>query len=141
MMNFISRLGPGSSPGRAESQLSQVSSGSFLIFSVLNGQRCSSGRGPQPKPQAQAQATQRESSRAAGAAGRRSEHQRSAVAATAAAAKDDAAAAVPPPPLWSVLLLSVGVSSVSGVHTASNVRTWRPGLAGLRPYFSAKNGK
>ena len=135
----LTARGPGSSPGRAESQLSQVSSGSFLIFSVLNGQRCSSCRAPQPQPQAQAQATQREST--AGAAGRRSEHQRSSVAATAAAAEDDAAAAVPPPPLWSVLLLSVGVSSVSGVHTASNVRTWRPGLAGLRPYFSAKNGK
>ena len=67
-MIFLSRLGPGSSPGRAESQLSQVSSGSFLIFSVLNGQRCSSCRAPQPQPQAQrhkaqAQATQRESSR------------------------------------------------------------------------------
>ena len=91
-MNFLSRLGPGSSPGRAESQLSQVSSGSFLIFSVLNGQRCSSCRAPQPQPQAQAQATQREST--AGAAGRRSEHQRSSVAATAAAAE----VTMPPPP-------------------------------------------
>jgi hypothetical protein len=35
----------------------------------------------------------------------------------AAAAEDDAATAVPPPPLSSVLLLSVGVSFVSGVHT------------------------
>ena len=91
-MIFLSRLGPGSSPGRAESQLSQVGAGSFLIFSVLNGQRCSSCRAPQPQPQAQAQATQREST--AGAAGRRSEHQRSSVAATAAAAE----VTMPPPP-------------------------------------------
>ena len=58
------------------------------------------------------------SGRAAGAAGRRSEYQRSSVAATAAAAEDDAAAAVPPPQLLSVLLLSVGVSSVSCLHRA-----------------------
>ena len=126
-MNFLSRLGPGSSPGRAESQLASE----LGELPLLGPQRAAVQQRPWPtaEPTGTAQATQRESSRAAGAAGRRSEHQRSSVAATAAAAEDDAAAAVPPPPLWSVLLLSVGVSSVSGVHTASNHWSGRGGRA------------
>ena len=106
-MNFLSRLGPGSSPGRVESQLASE----LGELPLLGPRRAVVQQLPWPAAAATGTGTamQRESSRCSRQA-QRAPAQRCSRH-TVAAAKDDAAAAVPPPPLSSELLLSVGVSS------------------------------
>ena len=130
-MIFLSRLGPGSSPGRAESQLSQVSSGSFLIFSVLNAGSGAAAAVPHSRSH-----RHRHRQRS----GRAQQVQPAGAASTSAALSPPRRqqprieVTMPPPPcrrrrcrlclvcavatVVAVKLLSVGVSSsVSGVHT------------------------
>ena len=123
-MNFLSRLGPGSSPGRAESQLA-----SELGELPLLGRRrevvqqlpwpsaAATATGPMLLAAGELQVCSWQAQRAPAQLCRR--HGDS----SRVAAEDNPAAAVPAPSLSSVLLLSVGrVSSVSGVqctHTLS----------------------
>ena len=123
-VNFLSRLGPGSSPGRAESQLASE----LGELPLLGPQRAAVQQLPWPTAAATGTGT-------GNAAGEHSRCSRQAQRAPAQLCRrhgsssrgDDATAAVPPPPLdvvcavatvVAVKLLSVGVSSsVSGVHT------------------------
>ena len=102
----VSRLGPGSSPGRAESQLASE----LGELPLLGPQRAAVQQLPWPTATATATATGNAAGeqQPAGAAGRRSEHQRRSVAATAAAAEEDASASVPPPRASVVMVCGVG---------------------------------
>ena len=141
-VNFLSRLGPGSSPGRAESQLA-----SELGELPLLGRRRACGaaaavalsRSHSHRPNAA------RSRRAAGAAGRRSKHTASTSAAPPPPQRQQPMA-IPPPPCrrrrCRLCCCCRSVSSVSAcavescVHTVlknwSNVWTWRAVLAGAR---------
>ena len=102
----VSRLGPGSSPGRAESQLASE----LGELPLLGPQRAAVQQLPWPTATATATGTGNAAGeqQPAGAAGRRSEHQRRSVAATAAAADEDASASVPPPRASVVMVCGVG---------------------------------
>ena len=156
-VNFLSRLGPGSSPGRAKSQLA-----SQLGELLLLGPRLAVVQ-QLPWPSAAATAT----GPMLLAAGELHGELQVQLARAAIILRAPSAApplprrqqpmAMPPPPsavptpqLSSVLLQCQSVCRLSCLwcaHTLkscvkrSNVRTWWPILAGLRPYFSAKNGK